>query len=122
MRVVHGVITTQAYKQALQRGEMNHKMERPAMLFYGKGRYDKVTYEVKGKKYPSKCSFYSKDIIPFDLDLPQDLKHFDNSHRTFVNHIATGQNYSVKICEVDNDGNFVREVPISEVLELELDA
>ena len=33
MKVLHEVITTKAYEQALTRSEMNHRIEKPAVLF-----------------------------------------------------------------------------------------
>lgn len=118
MKVLHEVITMKAYEQAKQRSEMNHKTEQPAVLFYGKGRHESVIYTEKGEVYKSKCSFYPQDVIPFDLNLLDDLRYFKNSHRTFIKNIKNGQNYSVKICEVDLDGNFIREIEESEVLAL----
>ncbi len=122
MKVLHEVITTKAYEQALTRSEMNHRTEKPAVLFYGKGRKDKVIYAEGTKERRSKCSFLSNDVIPFDLDLRDDLKYFKNSRRTFINHIDAETNaplnYSVKVCEVDLDGNYIRELDESEVLNL----
>lgn len=122
MKVLHEVITTKAYEQALTRSEMNHRTEKPAVLFYGKGRKDHVVYSENGKLCNSKCSFLSNEVIPFDLDLRDDLKYFKNSRRTFINHMDAETNaplnYSVKVCEVDLDGNYIRELDESEVLNL----
>ena len=120
MKVLHQVITEQAYKQAEQRSLMNHRNYEPSFLYYGKGRKDKVSYidTKKGTEQKSKCSFYSEEVIPFDLELRDDLKYFKNSHKTFVNNIAKGQNHSVQPCVVDNNGNIIKVLTESEVLEI----
>lgn len=118
MKVLHQVITEQAYKQAEERSVMNHRNYTPSFLYYGKGRKDDVVYSKKGEIYKSKCSFDAVDVIPFDLALLDDLRYFKNSHKTFVNNIIKGQNHSVGVCEVDTDGNIIRELDELEILNI----
>ena len=117
MKVLHQVITEQAYKQAEQSSLMNHRNYEPSFLYYGKGRKDKVSYidTKKGTEQKSKCSFYSEEVIPFDLELRDDLKYFKNSHKTFVNNIAKGQNHSVQTCVVDNNGKLLPKGAVGEL-------
>jgi len=118
MKVLHKVITEKAYKNALERSEMNHRTETPSFLFYGKGRYDKILYIEKGKVRSSKCSFISNEVIPFDLNDLDDLQYFNSSYHTFINNITKGQNHSVSVCEVDSDGNLIRDLEEYEVLDI----
>jgi len=118
MKVLHQVITEKAYKQAEQRSVMNHRTNVPSFLYYGKGRKDKVVYIAKGTELNSKCSFYPEEVVPFDLDLRDDLRYFKNSHKTFVDNIAKGNNHSVQTCVVDNSGNIIKTLTESEVLEI----
>jgi len=118
MKVLHQVITENAIKQAEKRSLMNHRTETPSFLYYGKGRYDDNIYVQGNQVCSSKCSFRTIDVVPFDLNLADDLRYFKSSHKTFVNNIRKGLNHSVDVCEVDLDGNLVRVLDESEVLTL----
>ena len=116
MKVLHKVITNRNYSLY-----KNGYITNPE-LYYGKGLYENTVFLDKRRKdfYDCKCSHFSNNVIPFNLDSIPDKQYFKNSFYTFREHIMqiNGFNCSAKVCEVNDSGNVLRELDENEVLDI----
>ena len=117
MKVLHQVTTNKNYAR-FEKGKISYC----PVSYYGKGLYENVVYLDYRRKdfYDKKCSYSSKDVIPFDLNSIPDKQYFRCSFHTFRDHImrVDGYNCSAKVCEVDDSGNVIRELDENEVLDI----